>query len=97
MNPLGPFGTGFTDRGACLNALNSRIFKYLVPAARFELAHSYERQILSLLCLPFHHTGSIFVVCIDSSLNFVARKRAQTNSDYYKSDQFDNFDHNFNW
>ena len=29
----------------------------MVPAARLELARPCERQILSLLCLPFHQAG----------------------------------------
>lgn len=31
----------------------------MVPAARLELARPYERQILSLLCLPFHQAGPL--------------------------------------
>jgi len=30
----------------------------MVPAARLELARGYPRQILSLLCLPFHQAGT---------------------------------------
>ena len=29
----------------------------MVPAARLELARPFSRQILSLLCLPFHQAG----------------------------------------
>lgn len=31
----------------------------MVPAARLELARPCERQILSLLCLPFHQAGTL--------------------------------------
>ncbi len=30
----------------------------VVPAARLELARPFDRQILSLLCLPFHQAGT---------------------------------------
>ena len=30
----------------------------VVPAARLELARPFSRQILSLLCLPFHQAGT---------------------------------------
>lgn len=30
----------------------------MVPAARLELARPFDRQILSLLCLPFHQAGT---------------------------------------
>ena len=30
---------------------------YLVPGARFQLAHPYGRCVLSAVCLAFHHHG----------------------------------------
>lgn len=31
----------------------------LVPGAGFEPARSFERQLLRLVCLPFHHPGEV--------------------------------------
>ena len=36
---------------------------YLVRMARFELA-SFRRQILSLLCMPFHHIRSKNIILL---------------------------------
>ena len=33
-------------------------FRILVPTAGLEPARPYSREILSLMCLPFHHVGT---------------------------------------
>ena len=52
----------------------ARNHKYLlfsmVPAARLELARPFNRQILSLLCLPFHHAA-------DWRSQWLSRKRIE--------------------
>ena len=39
--------------------LYSAIFKNVVPVTGLEPVQYCYREILSLLCLPFHHTGSL--------------------------------------
>ncbi len=46
------------------NELNSAMS---VPVTGFEPVRSFDRKILSLLCLPFHHTG-LATTDLDSSV-----------------------------
>ena len=57
---FGILGGSRTHRTRILSAVHMPILlrgHKVVPLARLEPARSCEQQILSLLCLPFHHSG----------------------------------------
>ena len=63
---------------------------YLVPSPGLEPGRRYQREILSLLCLPFHQEGNIGVPCRIRTHDLVLRRhllypaelRRQTVLDY---------------
>ncbi len=52
----------------------------VVPAARLELARPFDRQILSLLCLPFHQAGTRETLAVTVfQIKWLCRKRPYQN------------------
>ncbi len=54
----------------------------MVPAARLELARPFDRQILSLLCLPFHQAGTGTTLPVSCSQ--IKRDRQQSCQFHFK-------------
>ena len=90
MNPLGPFGTGFTDRGAFLNALNSQLRWY---RGRDSNSQAREAADFESAVYAIPPPRLVVVVGINPSLDFMARKHSKANNDYYKPYPFNHFNH----